>query len=188
MKTTPALWAAEAEKAAAVETPTFVDRLDAAGFSPEDVAGLEPLIEAEASERAVGLAVDFVRELALRLRTESAAGAALSVVLSPGPSCEELAAKLGISKQAVGVVVSRLRASLPDVRPSSARPRWSRPDISGEWLTRPEARAKYGLSADSLRRLRARSLRCGTRIFVEAGDVEARLAHGTVEAARRRLG
>lgn len=43
--------------AAAVETPTFADRLDAASFSPEDVAGLEPLLEAEASARAVGLAI-----------------------------------------------------------------------------------------------------------------------------------
>lgn len=57
MKTTPALWAAEAEKAAAVGNPTFADKLDAAGFSPEDVAGLEPLLEAEASARAVGLAI-----------------------------------------------------------------------------------------------------------------------------------
>ena len=185
-----ALWAADIEVAAAAahaeREPSFADRLEAAGFAPHDVAGLEDLLEREAADRAVNLAAGFVRALSERLKFESAAGAALAAVLGCDETLADLASRLEISKQAVAAGAARIRAALPDVRPAAQRPKWRRPERPGNWLTRPEVRARFGLSADKVRRLGLNPERAGTRSFYLEDDVRRRLEALQLEAAAKR--
>lgn len=183
------------ENAAGIETathadqgPSFRDRLAEGGFTEADLAGLEEVLEREAADRALNLAADFVRELSGRLRFESAAGAALAAVLGCDETLADLAARLSISKQAVAAPAARIRAALLDVRPAAQRPKWRRPERPGVWLTRPEVRAKFGLSADKVRRLGLNPERAGTRSFYLEDDVRRRLEELEIAEAAKRAG
>lgn len=183
------------ENAAGIETathadqgPSFRDRLAEGGFTEADLAGLEEVLEREAADRALNLAADFVRELRERLRTESAAGAAVARVLGDPTAGAELGAALGCSKQAVLAVVARLKPLFADFAPGAKRARLRRPDLAGGWRTGPEIRAAVGISVDRLRRLGARPVRCGSRLFWEEGQVRRRLEELELEAAARRAG
>jgi len=187
------LWAAE--NSVGIETathadqgPSFRDRLEEAGFAAVDLEGLEELLEAEARARAISMAADFLRSLRERLRTESAAGAAVARVLGDPTAGAELGAALGCSKQAVGAVVARLKAVFADLDQKQTRARFRRPDSPGSWRTCPEIRAALGISVDRLRRLGARPVRCGSRLFWEEGQVRRHLEELELEAAARRAG
>ena len=191
MKTTSALWLADAEAAEAGAHdpgPTLEDRLREAGFTAPDLEGLEVVLEAEARARAISMAADFLRSLRERLRTESAAGAAVARVLGDPTAGAELGAALGCSKQAVLAVVARLKPLFDDFAPGPKRARLRRPDLPGVWRTGPEIRAAVGVSVDRLRRLGARPVRCGSRLFWEEGQVRRHLEELELEAAVRRAG
>jgi len=186
-----AIWAAEAEAAEAGAHdpgPTLEDRLREAGFGVDDVSAVEEVLEAEAEERAVERACTFLRELRERLKTESAAGAALAKVLGDETTGADLAAALGVSKQAVGGVATRLKAVFADVAPGAKRARLRRPDLPGGWMTCAEIRVAVGVSVDRLRRLGLHPLRCGSRHFWNEADVRRRLEQLELEAAARRAG
>jgi len=191
MRRVNAIWAAEheaAEAGAHDQGPSFRDRLAEAGFAPSDVEGIEEVLEAEARARAIGMAAGFVRELRERLKTESAAGAALAKVLGDETAGADLAATLGVSKQAVGGVATRLKAVFSDVAPGAKRARLRRPDLPGAWMTCAEIRVAVGVSVDRLRRLGLHPLRCGSRHFWNEADVRRRLEQLELEAAARRAG
>lgn len=191
MKTTSALWLAEAEAAEAAvhdREPSLEEQLAGAGFAPSDVEGIEEVLEREAADRALHLAAAFLRELRERLKTESAAGAALAKVLGDETTGADLAARLGCSKQAVGGVATRLRAVFADVAPGPKRARLRRPDLPGAWMTGAEIRVAVGVSVDRLRRLGLHPLRCGSRHFWNEDDVRRHLEELELEAAARRAG
>lgn len=190
MKTVHAVWAAEHEAAAAAHDPgpTFRDQLSDAGFSAHDLEGIEELLEREAADRALNLAADFLRELRERLKTESAAGAALAKVLGDETTGADLAARLGCSKQAVGGVATRLKAVFADVAPGPKRARLRRPDLPGAWMTCAEIRVAVGVSVDRLRRLGLRPLRCGSRHFWNEAEVRRRLEELELAEAAKRAG
>lgn len=191
MRKVHAIWAAEheaAEAGAHDPGPSFRDRLEEGGFTAADLEGLEEVLEREAADRALNLAADFVRELRERLRTESAAGAAVARVLGDPTAGAELGAALGCTKQAVLAVVARLKPLFADFAPGAKRARLRRPDLAGGWRTGPEIRAAVGISVDRLRRLGARPVRCGSRLFWEEGQVRRRLEELELEAAARRAG
>ena len=185
-----ALWAAELETAAAAahadRSPSFADRLAEAGFAPADLEGIEEAIEAEAQARAVSMAADFLRELRERLKTESAAGAAVSRVLGDPTAGADLAEKLGVSKQAVLAVVARLKPIFADIALGPKRTLVRRPDAPGSWMTCAEIRVAVGISVDRLKRLGLRPLRGGSRHFWNEAEVRERLAQLELEAAAKR--
>lgn len=186
-----AIWAAELEAAEAGAHdpgPSFRDRLEEAGFAADDLEGLEEVLEAEARARAISMAADFLRELRERLKTESAAGAAVARVLGDPTAGAELGAALGCTKQAVLAVVARLKPLFDDFAPGPKRARLRRPDLPGGWRTGPEIRAAVGISVDRLRRLGARPVRCGSRLFWEEGQVRRHLEAHELEAAKARAG
>ncbi len=183
------------ENAAGIETathadpgPSFRDRLEAAGFASHDLEGIEEVLEREAADRALNLAADFLRELRERLKTESAAGAALAKVLGDETTGADLAAALGVSKQAVGGVATRLKAVFADVAPGAKRARLRRPDLPGAWMTCAEIRVAVGVSVDRLRRLGLHPLRCGSRHFWNEADVRRRLEELEIAEAAKRAG
>ena len=187
------LWAAE--NSAGIETathadqgPSFRDRLAEGGFTAADLEGLEEVLEAEARARAISMAADFLRSLRERLRTESAAGAAVARVLGDPTAGAELGAALGCTKQAVLAVVARLKPIFADVAPGPKRARLRRPDLPGAWMTCAEIRVAVGVSVDRLRRLGLHPLRCGSRHFWNEDDVRRRLEELELEAAARRAG
>jgi len=191
MREVHAIWAAELEAAAAAAHdpgPTFADRLAEAGFAPADLEGLEEVLEAEAQARAVTLAADFLRELRERLKTESAAGAAVSRVLGDPTAGADLAEKLGVSKQAVLAVVARLKPIFADIAPGPKRTLVRRPNLPGSWMTCAEIRVAVGISVDRLKRLGLRPLRGGSRHFWNEAQVRERLAQLELEAAKARAG
>lgn len=191
MKTVHALWAAEAEAAEAGahdREPTLADRLREVGFGRDDVSAVEELLEREATDRALHLAAAFLRELRERLKTESAAGAAVARVLGDPTAAAELGAAVGCTKQAVGAVVARLKPLFDDLAPGPKRARLRRPDLPGSWRTGPEIRAAVGISVDRLRRLGARPVRCGSRLFWEEGQVRRRLEELELSEAAKRAG
>lgn len=190
MRKVHAVWAAEHEAAAAAHDPgpTLEDRLREAGFGVDDVSAVESLLEAEARARAISMAADFLRELRERLKTESAAGAALAKVLGDETTGADLAARLGCSKQAVGGVATRLKAVFADVAPGPKRARLRRPDLPGAWMTCAEIRVAVGVSVDRLRRLGLRPLRCGSRHFWNEADVRRRLEELEIAEAAKRAG
>lgn len=191
MKTVHAVWAAEhaaAEAAVHDREPSLEERLAEAGFASHDLEGIEEQLEAEARARAISMAADFLRELRERLKTESAAGAALAKVLGDETAGADLAAALGVSKQAVGGVATRLKAVFADVAPGAKRARLRRPDLPGAWMTSAEIRVAVGVSVDRLRRLGLHPLRCGSRHFWNEDDVRRHLEELELEAATRRAG
>lgn len=184
-----ALWAAELEAAAAAAHdpgPTFADRLAEAGFAPADLEDLEEVLEAEAAARALDLAAGFLRRLRGALEHENAAAGALAVVLGSEKTGAELAEALGCSKQALHAVVGRLRFAVGDFRPGPARAIFRRPGEPGEWLCGPEARVRFGVTSDKLRRLSVRAVRAGSRNFFEAGEIARALERFELEAAAKR--
>jgi hypothetical protein len=182
------------ENAAGIETathaqgPTFRDQLSDAGFSAHDLEGIEELLEREAADRALNLAADFLRELRERLKTESAAGAAVARVLGDPTAGAELGAALGCTKQAVLAVVARLKPIFADVAPGPKRARLRRPDLPGAWMTCAEIRVAVGVSVDRLRRLGLHPLRCGSRHFWNEAEVRRRLEELEVAEAAKRAG
>ena len=192
MREVHAIWAAEIETAAAAahadRSPSFADRLADAGCTPTDVEGIEEVLEAEAQARSVGMAADFLRELRERLKTESAAGAALAKVLGDETAGADLAEKLGVSKQAVLAVVARLKPIFADIAPGPKRTLVRRPNLPGSWMTCAEIRVAVGISVDRLKRLGLHPLRGGSRHFWNEAQVRERLAQLELEAAKARAG
>ena len=191
MKTVSAVWAAELEAAEAGAHdpgPSFRDRLEEAGFAADDLEGLEEVLEAEAEERAVERACTFLRRLRCALEHEHAAAGALAICLGSEKTGAEIAEGLGVSRQALHAVVGRLRAAVGDYRPGPAKATFRRPIEPGEWLCGPEARVRFGVTSDKLRRLKVRAVRAGSRNFFEAGEIARALERFELAAAARRAG
>jgi hypothetical protein len=180
--------AAGIETATHAEGPSFRDRLEAAGFASHDLEGIEEVLEREAADRALNLAAGFLRSLRERLKTESAAGAAVARVLGDPTAGAELGAALGCTKQAVLAVVARLKPIFADVAPGPKRARLRRPDLPGAWMTGAEIRVAVGVSVDRLRRLGLHPLRCGSRHFWNEDDVRRRLEELEIAEAAKRAG
>jgi hypothetical protein len=189
MRRVNAIWAAELEAAAqaADPGPSLEDRLREAGFGEDDVAAVDQVLEAEAEDRAVERACTLLRRLRGALEHESAAGAALAICLGSEKTGAEIAEGLGVSRQALHAVVGRLRAAVGDFRPGPAKQTFRRPSEPGEWLSGPEARVRFGVTSDKLRRLKVRAVRAGSRNFFEAGEIARALERFELEAAHRRV-
>lgn len=191
MRRVNAIWAAEheaAEAGAHDPGPSFRDRLEESGFAAADLEGLEVVLEREAEARALERACTFLRRLRGALEFENAAAAALAVVLGSEKTGAELAEGLGCSRQALHAVVGRLRAAVGDYRPGPAKATFRRPIEPGEWLAGPEARVRFGVTSDKLRRLKVRAVRAGSRNFFEAGEIARALERFELAAAARRAG
>lgn len=168
--------------------PTLADRLADEGYSSAEIADLEAILDAEADRRGREQAARFVEWLTARLRGSTAAGAALAVVLAPNEEgVSDLALRLNCSKQNVGNYLPRLRALLPEVATIPGRPAVRRPELEGVWLTRPEAKAKHGVTLEGLQRLGVHVVTVGQTHFVEEGDLLARVHADRVARARERL-
>ena len=191
MRKVHAIWAAEHEAAEAAvhdREPSLEERLAESGFTADDLEGLEEVLEREAEARALERTCGFLRRLRGALEFESAAAAALAVVLGSEKTGAELAEGLGCSRQAVLAVVGRLRAAVGDYRPGPAKATFRRPSEAGEWVCGPEARVRFGVTSDKLRRLKVRAVRAGSRNFFEAGEIARALEQFELEAAARRTG
>lgn len=168
---------------------TFSDRLHEAGFTSAEVRGIEELIEQEAARRGREESGRFVAWLADRLRRHSAAGAALAAVLAPNEeTLADLAVALGTSKQNLGNYLPALRALLPEVAAVHGRARpVPKPEAPGDWMTRPQIRALFGISPDRLARMQIRREIVGQTMFVDRASVQAALAAEAIAAAAQRL-
>ncbi len=77
------------------------DTLSAAGYSPEEIAELAPLLDRDREDRAIIIAGEFIHRVLLRLERDSLEGRALARALgfTNGRSLERAAGDFCVSKQ-----------------------------------------------------------------------------------------